>query len=221
MSNSIELIGSVKYDRDVARPRNFSREGVLEKALPVFWKHGFADASLQELEKATGVNKSGLYSEFSGKEDLFLESLRFYLDRLPQLSLLTVEPLGWDNIEQFLRLGPRTTEGQQGCFAVSSMRELAILPPAAIEMLGQGRVQLKQLIAKNIEAEKPKADVNDLASIVLTFFTGLSVEQNLKPSRAAIGRKVENLIRVLRAAAAATAGTSGRRRRRRHVELRS
>ena len=91
----------------MARPRNFSREGVLEKALPVFWKHGFADASLQELEKATGVNKSGLYSEFSGKEELFLESLRFYLDRLPSLAFLMVEPLGWDNIEQFLKLGPR------------------------------------------------------------------------------------------------------------------
>jgi AcrR family transcriptional regulator len=181
----------------MARPRNFSREGVLEKALPVFWKHGFADASLQELEKATGVNKSGLYSEFSGKEELFLESLRFYLDRM-QLGLLMVEPLGWDNVERFLKLGPRTTEGQKGCFAVSSMRELAILPPAAIEMLGQGRVQLKQLIAKNIEAEKPKADVNDLASMVLTFFTGLSLEQNLKSSRAATGRKVDNLMHVLR-----------------------
>jgi TetR/AcrR family transcriptional regulator, copper-responsive repressor len=181
----------------MARPRKFSREGVLEKALPVFWKHGFADASLQELERATGVNKSGLYSEFSGKEELFLESLRFYLDRM-QLGLLMVEPLGWDNVEQFLKLGPRTTEGQKGCFAVSSMRELAILPPAAIEMLGQGRVQLKQLIAKNIEAEKPNADVNDLASMVLTFFTGLSAEQNLKSSRAATGRKVDNLMRVLR-----------------------
>src|ERR1700756_3410336 len=133
----------------MARPRNFSREGVLEKALPVFWKHGFADASLQELEKATGVNKSGLYSEFSGKEELFLESLRFYLDRM-QLGLLMVEPLGWDNVEQFLKLGPRSTEGQRRCFAVSSMRELAILPPAALGILGQ----LKQLIAKNIEAEK-------------------------------------------------------------------
>jgi TetR/AcrR family transcriptional regulator, copper-responsive repressor len=181
----------------MARPRNFSRGGVLEKALPVFWKHGFADASLQELEKATGVNKSGLYSEFSSKEELFLESLRFYLDRMP-LGLLMVEPLGWDNVEQFLKLGPRTTEGQKGCFAVSSMRELAILPPAAIEMLGQGRVQLKQLIAKNIEAEKPKADVNELASMVLTFFTGLSMEQNLKSSRAATGRKVDNLMQVLR-----------------------
>ena len=182
----------------MARPRNFSREGVLEKALPVFWKHGFADASLQELEKATGVNKSGLYSEFSGKDELFLESLRFYLDRLPSLGFLLAEPLGWDNIEQFLKLGPRNTAGQKGCFAISSMRELAILPPAAIEMLGHGRVQLKQLIAKNIETEKPKTDVNDLAGMVLTFFAGLSVEQNLKSNRAATGRKVDNLMQVLR-----------------------
>lgn len=182
----------------MARTRNFSREGVLEKALPVFWKHGFADASLQDLEKATGVNKSGLYSEFSGKEELFLESLRFYLDRLPSLEFLVAEPFGWNNIEKFLKLGPRTTEGQKGCFAISSMRELAILPPGAIEMLGHGRTQLKRLIAKNIEAEQPKADVNDLTGMVLTFFTGLSVEQNLKASRAATGRKVDTLMQVLR-----------------------
>jgi TetR/AcrR family transcriptional regulator, copper-responsive repressor len=182
----------------MARPRKFSREGVLEKALPVFWKHGFADASLQELETVTGVNKSGLYSEFSGKEELFLESLRYYLERLPSLGFLRAEPLGWDNIEQFLKLGPRNTEGQKGCFAISSMRELAILPPAAIEILGRGRAQLKQLIAENIEAEKPKAAVHDVADMVMTFFAGLSVEQNLRSSRASIGRKVDNLMRVLR-----------------------
>jgi AcrR family transcriptional regulator len=182
----------------VARPRNFSRNGVLEKALPVFWKHGFADASLQELETATGVNKSGLYSEFSGKEELFLESLRFYLERLPSLGFLMAEPLGWDNIERFLKLGPGDTEGQKGCFAVSSMRELAILPPAAVEILRRSRMQLKQLIAKNIEAEKPKSAVHDLAGMVMTFFAGLSMEQNLKSSRASIGRKVDPLMQVLR-----------------------
>jgi len=97
-----------------------------------------------------------------------------------------------------LKLGPRNTDGQKGCFAVSSIRELAILPRAAIEMLEHGRVQLKQLIAKNIEAEKPKADINDVAGMVLTFFTGLSLEQNLKSSRPNTGRKVDNLMRVLR-----------------------
>ena len=78
------------------------------------------------------------------------------------------------------------------------MRELAILPPPAIDLLGRSRAQLKQLIAKNIEAEKPKAAVHELADIVMTFFAGLSVEQNLKPTRASIGRKVDNLMQVLR-----------------------
>jgi AcrR family transcriptional regulator len=182
----------------MGRPRQFSREGVLEKALPVFWKHGFADASLQELEMATGVNKSGLYAEFSGKEELFLESLRFYLGRLPSLKFLVAEPLGWDNIERFLKLGPGNIEGRKGCFAISSMRELAILPPAAIEILGHSRTHLKQLIAKNIEVENPKLAIPDVAGMVMTFFAGLSVEQNLTPSRASIGRKVDNLMRALR-----------------------
>jgi TetR/AcrR family transcriptional regulator, copper-responsive repressor len=60
----------------MGRTKNFSWEGVLEKALPVFWKYGFADTSFQKLEKATGVNKSGLYSDFADKGDLYLESLR-------------------------------------------------------------------------------------------------------------------------------------------------
>jgi AcrR family transcriptional regulator len=56
----------------MGRPKKFNRQGVLEKALPVFWRCGLADASLHELEIATGVNKSGLYSEFKDKEDLFI-----------------------------------------------------------------------------------------------------------------------------------------------------
>jgi hypothetical protein len=59
-------------------------------------------------------------------------------------------------------------------------------------------VQLRQLITKNIEAEKSKANVDELAGMVLTFFAGLSMEQNFKSSRAATGRKVDSLMRVLR-----------------------
>jgi AcrR family transcriptional regulator len=115
----------------MGRTKNFSREGVLEKALPVFWKCGFADTSLQELEKATGVNKSGLYSEFADKGDLYLESLRHYLRKRQKEELLTAKPLGWKNIERFLKLGPCSLEGQKGCFSVNSMNQFAVLPPMA------------------------------------------------------------------------------------------
>ena len=68
----------------MGRPKSFSREDVLEKAMPVFWKRGFAATSLQDLEQATGVNKSGLYAEFRDKEEIFLECLRHYLGGQPQ-----------------------------------------------------------------------------------------------------------------------------------------
>src|SRR6202035_1097508 len=103
-------IGSLIDSRPMGRPKKVTRQGVLEKALPVFWRRGFADASLHELEQATGVNKSGLYSEFEDKEDLFVQSLRYYLEGLEQNGLLTAEPLGWKNIERFLKMGPSSLE---------------------------------------------------------------------------------------------------------------
>ncbi len=78
------------------------------------------------MEVATGVNKSGLYSEFEDKEDLFVQSIRYYLENLEKKGLLTAEPLGWDNIERFLK----------------------------------------------------KMNPESLAELVLTFFTGLSMEYN-------------------------------------------
>src|ERR1700743_1245257 len=93
----IELFGSLSDNGAMGRPKSFSREEVLEKAMPVFWKHGFADTSLQELERATGVNKSGLYSELRAKEDLFVACLRHYLERQEKRGLLTRERLGRDN----------------------------------------------------------------------------------------------------------------------------
>jgi AcrR family transcriptional regulator len=184
--------------RAMGRPKKFNREGVLEKALPVFWRRGFADASLHELEVATGVNKSGIYSEFKDKEDLFTQSVRYYLESLEKKGLLTAEPLGWNNIERFLKMGPCTIEGQKGCFAVSSMREFAILPPEAVGIITQSRGKLKQLIAKNIQVERPKMDANSLAELVLTFFTGLSLEQNLSSSRPSIIRKIDDLMNIVR-----------------------
>src|SRR5260370_41521352 len=89
----IELSSSLSDNVFMGRPKNFSREEVLEKAMPVFWKHGFADTSLQELERATGVNKSVLYTEIRDKQDLFVACLRHYLESQEKGGFVTREPL--------------------------------------------------------------------------------------------------------------------------------
>jgi AcrR family transcriptional regulator len=87
---------------------------VLTKAIPVFWKHGFADTKVEDLEEATGVNKSGLYSECSSKEEIFIESLKHYLKERDG-SVMQKEPLGWHNISRSHNMRPMCSQRPR-CF---------------------------------------------------------------------------------------------------------
>jgi AcrR family transcriptional regulator len=194
----IELFSFLPDNVFMGRPKGFSREEVLEKAMPVFWKHGFADTTLQELEQATGVNKSGLYAEFRDKEDLFVACLRHYLESQGTRGLLTKEPLGWKNVETFLKNGPLNKEEQQGCFSVNSMREFAILPDEVYGVVTENRALLERLLAMNIEAEKTKMAPSAIAEMVLSFFSGLCIERNLKSGKASSTRKIDNFMTALR-----------------------
>jgi AcrR family transcriptional regulator len=194
----IELFSSLSDNVPMGRLKGFSREEVLEKAMPVFWKRGFADASLQELERATGVNKSGLYTEFRDKEDLFVACLRHYLEGQEKRGLLTKAPLGWNNVQTFLKNGPLNESEHRGCFSVNSMREFAILPDEAYRVVTENRAQLQHLLAMNIEAEKPGMAPAAIAEMVLSFFSGLCIEHNLKSGKASSARKIETFMTALR-----------------------
>ena len=187
----------------MGRPKLFSREDVLTKAISVFWQKGFAETSLQDLERETGVNKSGLYTEFKNKEDIFLESLRFYLSTRGGDKLLSTRPLGWDNIERFLEIGQTcyADTGRRGCFSVNSLSDAAVLPPGAQQIIGKSNTLLKRLFIGNIKAAAPGiSNAPVLADMILTFFAGLCIEQNVQTNQAAISRKIAGFMDFLRKA---------------------
>jgi AcrR family transcriptional regulator len=195
---SIELIGSLCDNDFMAKPKNYCREQVLQKALPLFWERGYADTGLQDLEKATNVNKSGLYAEFKSKQDLYLACLDYYFEHLSGQSTLMTEPLGWNNLEKFIRAPLSTCTGEsKGCFSVNSMRDIAILPVEAQELIANNRAKLKRYLIKNLAEENTKMPPEAIADLILTFFSGLLIEQNLKTSKAAFTRKIEEFITVL------------------------
>jgi AcrR family transcriptional regulator len=183
----------------IGRPKHFSRTEVMEKAIPVFWQHGFANTSLVDLETATGVNRSGLYTEFRDKEDLFLASLGHYIATSGLTNILTTKPLGWTNVEKYLRMGLACWSGQKGCFAVSAMRELAILPPEAHGIVEKSMKPIRRLLISNINAERTGMDASGLADITMTFFSGLSIEQNLATSTQSGSKRIENFMRMVKA----------------------
>lgn len=183
----------------MGRLKKFNREEVLTKAMPVFWSRGFAGTSVQDIEKATGVNKSGLYAEFKDKEDLFLECLNFYYATRIGKVVLTKKPLGWGNIEKLLKVILKLSpEGQKGCFGVNSMRELEHLPLKARKIIDVNRAGLNGLFILNVQAEKTKLAPESIAELISTFFSGLCVESNLKASPETLNRMVEDFIKTLR-----------------------
>jgi AcrR family transcriptional regulator len=181
----------------MGRPRQFSREGVLQKALPVFWRYGFARTTLPDLERATGVNKSGLYSEFEDKEALYLACLDYYFETRQGMAILAGEPHGWDNISRFLEQAPSCDLGQNGCFSVNSLRELSGLPAAAEAKIRAGRARLAEALKANIHAADPALDADRIADQISIFFSGLCIEANLQSDRGEISRRVEGFMAML------------------------
>ena len=73
-----------------------------------------------------------------------------------------------------------------------------ILPAEAHSIVQNSLKPLRQLLVKNIEAERPRMPAGSLADIVMTFFVGTSLEQNLATTKTAGARKIEGFMQILR-----------------------
>lgn len=176
----------------MGRPKEYNKEELLKNAMQLFWKKGFADASLSDLEKATGVNKSGLYSEFSGKDELFVASLDHYIQNAGAYEILQQEPLGAKNIEKFLKLG-KECANPRGCFVINSARETGVIPDEAGKLIAAHTQKTKDLLVKNIKASKYKGNASVAADLLFIFNAGICVDQNNAKATSPI-KKIEEFL---------------------------
>lgn len=65
------MAGKKQFDVDIA----------LDAAMIQFWRTGYADTSIDDLSRVTGLNRSSLYSSFGDKDALFLRCLERYAAR--------------------------------------------------------------------------------------------------------------------------------------------
>jgi hypothetical protein len=57
---------------------------------------------------------------------------------------------------------------------------------------------LQHFLAMNIDAEKTKMAPSAVAEVVLSFFSGVCMERNLKSGKSSSTRKIENFMTALR-----------------------
>jgi AcrR family transcriptional regulator len=78
----------------VARPREFDINEALDRAVDVFWAHGYEGTSLSQLTEAMGISRPSLYAAFGDKRQLFERVIQRYYSgpasKLDALDLPTV-----------------------------------------------------------------------------------------------------------------------------------
>lgn len=61
------------------RPLSFDREQAVQKAMLLFWQHGYEATSLNDLTAALQVKPSSIYTAFGDKKGLFLAAVQRYV----------------------------------------------------------------------------------------------------------------------------------------------
>lgn len=63
----------------MARPRSVPEEEVLERALSVFWEHGYDRTTISDLSDAIGLGASSIYNAYTSKLGLYQRSIKYYM----------------------------------------------------------------------------------------------------------------------------------------------
>ena len=66
----------------MAGVKHFDKDEVLDRAMRLFWERGYEATSIDDLLKATGINRGSLYGTFGDKRRLFLAAVDRYMEKV-------------------------------------------------------------------------------------------------------------------------------------------
>ena len=192
----------------MARPAEFDRQDVLEKAMNVFWRTGYSATSINDLVNATNLKPGSLYGAFQSKRDLFLEVIDTYAHRsLERVSnRLSESDAPLENIESFFERFANdlvNDEIGQGCLLVNTMLELATedddVRSRVSNYLDQVELCFKNTLteAQTLGQLDKSKDPEVLATFLMTTIWGLRVLSSKRPDRNAFAKVIQQTLSTL------------------------
>lgn len=180
----------------MARKKTYSEDQVIEKAMNLFWRNGYAMTSMQMLEKEMGINKFSIYSSFGNKNGVFLESLKCYKNKLNNLlEKLKISSNGISGIKQYFYefvAFSRETEFGKGCLITNTANEFnEAMDDAIKETVTNFTATVQEIFAKKLQqdSKKSQAEISEQADYLLIAMFGLSAA-----SRVFNKEQIENFI---------------------------
>ena len=170
----------------MARPRDFDEAEVLDRAMEVFWRHGYEGASMAELTKAMRLNSPSIYAAFGSKRGLFDAVLGHYRNRRAANSEYVLsgrtarevaERLVFDTIEWLT--DPREP---LGCLLVQSGLSAGVNNKEVPALLMEQRGGIKTALTARFVRAQAEGDLSDavdaaaLARYLHMVVLGLSIQ---------------------------------------------
>jgi AcrR family transcriptional regulator len=179
------------------RPLSFDRDAALERAMHVFWEHGYEAASIALLTSAMGITPPSLYAAFGDKEKLFLEAIERYAlgPGSAWTRALAEEPTARESIQRLLEEAAAELTRPchpLGCMMVMATTNCSVAAQHIQEVLAKRRAigvgNMQARIQRGIDkGELPKGtDAAALANFYATVYQGMSMQAKDGASHASL-----------------------------------
>ncbi|MFJ2609966.1 TetR/AcrR family transcriptional regulator [Streptomyces sp. NPDC087425] len=171
--------------------KQFDVGRALDAAMVQFWRAGYAETSLDDLSRATGLNRSSLYSSFGDKDALYLRCLDRYAlrygERYEQALSCGAGGQPLRAVRAFFEVTLQRIadpDVPDGCLVAQTAMAMPVLSPAvaarAVEAVGLQRARLRT--ALNV-AELTEGDADNYATHLVAVNQSLAVMSRAGASR--------------------------------------
>jgi AcrR family transcriptional regulator len=167
------------------RPLAFDRHLALERAMRVFWAHGYEAASMPMLTVAMGISAQSLYAAFGSKEALYREAIRLYRETIGGFAAraLDEETNALDAVQRLVADAAVTfaqTAGAPGCMITTapSGAENEPLTVFGRELRAESIARVAERIERGRRDGQVRSDVDSgaWARLIGTIVQGMSVQ---------------------------------------------
>ncbi|MBT8077000.1 MAG: TetR/AcrR family transcriptional regulator [Gammaproteobacteria bacterium] len=148
----------------MVRSRAFDPAVALSRAVDLFSSKGYSETSMDDIVKATGVSRYGLYGTFGNKRELFEQALERYADSMGKQSFLRLlEPdASLSHIRAIFdeRIDSMCNNGEsRGCMLCHTAMEMAPHDHEIEGVLQRFMKRMSKAFAVGLESARERGEV--------------------------------------------------------------